>query len=400
VCFSSSGIEENTLISGTIIHVNRTPDDFTSSNDWSVAVMYDDAVGSDGALMLAIPSSGQLYSGVVDQQLPFVPHEIYATGVFVTQPYAIYFGTNGSVTWSNANEPLNIITGDAGSDRVTARDIVAGANLPSGSGPGGLLFSEDSVVRMDWVGGQAIFRFTTLTSSSSIMNPHTVVEFNGVYYWVGDDRFFACDGQSVKTLPNASNLNWFFDNLNPTQKSKVWATKNPKFGEIIWHFPFGDSTECNKTVVFNTIDNCWYDYSISRSAGAILNGQPIQANGTNLYVHEEGTDRVEFGVATALPSHITTSNLVTQLMKEWVRVKRIEPDFVCTDGLSISVYTKEFAQSDPVFTPQYPVTSSTEKIDLRLQGRYVGVRVDSNASGSDYQFGKPLIHIELGDARS
>jgi hypothetical protein len=63
------------------------------------------------------------------------------------------------------------------------------------------------------------------------------------------------------------NKNWFFDNLNYAQRQKVWATKVPRFGEIIWFFPFGDSQECNRAVVFNTIEKTWYDFELSRTAG-------------------------------------------------------------------------------------------------------------------------------------
>lgn len=63
------------------------------------------------------------------------------------------------------------------------------------------------------------------------------------------------------------NKNWFFDNVNFAARQKVWATKVPRFGEIIWFFPFGDSTECNKAIVFNINEKTWYDFELSRTAG-------------------------------------------------------------------------------------------------------------------------------------
>lgn len=261
---------------------DRTPSGF-SSNDkymWSVAQMYDDAAGADQSIVLAVATEtldsvdsinvGQVYYGnAQDETDAFVSASgITCRGLFVTEPYAVYYGPNGSVTWSNTNEPLNITTGEAGSDRVTRSGFVAGLPMPTGTGPGGLLWSLDSVIRMDYVGGQAIFKFTKLTTSSSIMSQNAVVEMDGVYYWIGNDKFYVSDGSQVKELINTSNRNWFFSNLNRNQRTKIWAERNTSFSEIIWHFPSGTSEECDKVIIYNTKENCWYDSSLSRTAGS------------------------------------------------------------------------------------------------------------------------------------
>jgi hypothetical protein len=88
------------------------------------------------------------------------------------------------------------------------------------------------------------------------------------------------------------NQNYFFDNLNYAQSQKVWATKVPRFGEIWWFFPSGDSEECNDCVIYNIRENCWYDggqaRGANRSAGYFSQvfRFPINA-GTDLSVQEE-----------------------------------------------------------------------------------------------------------------
>jgi hypothetical protein len=63
----------------------------------------------------------------------------------------------------------------------------------------------------------------------------------------------------VKEIPNPMNQDYFFDNLNYTQRQKVWATKVPRFGEVWWFYPRGDSTECNDAIIYNVRENTWYD---------------------------------------------------------------------------------------------------------------------------------------------
>ena len=71
-----------------------------------------------------------------------------------------------------------------------------------------------------------------------------VIEYDGIYYWAGTDRFLMYNGV-VAEVPNTQNFNYFFDNLNYVQRQKVWVSKVPRWGEIWWFFPSGDSTECN-----------------------------------------------------------------------------------------------------------------------------------------------------------
>jgi hypothetical protein len=102
------------------------------------------------------------------------------------------------------------------------------------------------------------------------MSSQCVIEYDGIYYWVGVDRFLLYNGV-VKELKNNFNQNYFFDNLNYAQNQKVWAQKVPRFGEIWWFFPSGDSTECNDCIIYNIREDCWYDaggaLGARRSAG-------------------------------------------------------------------------------------------------------------------------------------
>lgn len=267
---------------------DRTPAaGFTASSNiiWSTSTQYDDAVATQGTIILAHASLSMLN---IDDDTTFKPYWAVATtntqfaaitdapavsgGVFAVAPYTFVHGSDGFIAWSGANQPQVWYTssgniGDAGADRVTGSKIVKGLPLRSGSGPAALLWSLDSVLRMDYVGGSAIFRFTHLSTQSSVLAQNSVIEYDGVYFWLGVDRFLTCNGSEVAELPNTMNLNWFFDNLNYDQRQKVWAMKVPRYGEVWWFFPFGDATECTHAVIFNVREKTWYDIELARSSG-------------------------------------------------------------------------------------------------------------------------------------
>jgi hypothetical protein len=81
---------------------------------------------------------------------------------------------------------------------------------------------------------------------------------DGVYYWMGVDRFYAYNG-SVQVMPNDKNINWVYDNLNFNQRQKVWATKVPRYNEVWFFYPRGNATECTDAIIYNVKDKLWYD---------------------------------------------------------------------------------------------------------------------------------------------
>jgi hypothetical protein len=90
------------------------------------------------------------------------------------------------------------------------------------------------------------------------MSSSSVVEIEGVFFWMGVDRFYQYNGQ-VSVLPNDKNVNWLFNNINYEQRQKVWATKVPRYNEIWFFYPRGTNTECSDAIIYNTKDKLWYD---------------------------------------------------------------------------------------------------------------------------------------------
>lgn len=281
-CASKSAITQANVDpnGGSGTTYDRTPVGMSTLDGcWTLDTMYDDAAGSQNTIILAHRNNAlaqideltdyPVYFGVANDTAPLtaITGLNVSGGIVCVSPYLIYYGSDGLVGWSDVNQPQTLNSGDAGFDRVTGSKVVKGLPLRSGNGPAAILWSLDSVIRMEYVGGNAVFRFSTLSTQSSILAQNSVIEYDGDYFWVGIDRFLVYSGGKVQELPNQMNKNWFFDNLNYAQRQKVWVTKVPRFGEIIWFFPFGDTTECNRAVVYNVNEKTWYDFELSRSAG-------------------------------------------------------------------------------------------------------------------------------------
>lgn len=412
--------------------VDRTPVGLVADARlvWSTDVLFDAAAGSPQAVILA---HGSYSAEDIEDQNETAVYigDAIGTGVYVdagvttsggvlaTHPFAVLYGSNGLVTWSNENEPFNYATGSAGSARVTANKIVAGARMPSGNGPGALLISLDAVVAMSYIGGSAIFRFTEISTDSTILSSRSLVAFGGKFYWPGVDQFMVSDGATVHPLRNNFNENWFYENLNYAQRQKVWGVAVPRFGEIWWHFPFGqDATECNRVIIYNIREDIWYDSELSRGAGMrarvfrypVMADPTANADGTySLYIHEFGMDAIDGDAVLPIQSYIETCDIgfvnggptPTNPINPNIssRIVKIEPDFTLTGTLAMQVYGQATANSPETAGGVYTITTTTETVGLRENFRHLRLKFSSGEVDGFFELGKVLLHMEPGDKR-
>jgi len=194
-------------------------------------------------------------------------------GVCVLYPFVFVYGSHGFIANNNVNGtygnqsfydwngPL------ANQVNVGSSKIVKGLPMRGGTNsPSGLFWATDSLIRVTFnpAGSSAstipatYWNYDIVSSQISIMSSSAVVEMDGVYWWMGIDRFYMYNGQ-VSVVPNDKNVNYLFDNINYEQRQKVWATKVPRFNEIWFFYPRGTATECTDAIIYNTKDKIWYD---------------------------------------------------------------------------------------------------------------------------------------------
>jgi hypothetical protein len=195
---------------------------------------------------------------------------------------------------------------------VATGKIVKGMPVRGGTAsPSGLFWATDSLIRVSFVNnGSTYWQYDIVSSQISIMSSSSVVEMDGVYYWMGVDRFYVYNGY-VTVLPNDKNVNWLFDNLNYQQRQKVWATKVPRYNEIWFFYPRGGATECTDAIIYNVKDKIWYDAGqadgAQRSSGYTTEVFPTPIWGDWNYAESYGPQY--FTIATP-SSQVATSSTV------------------------------------------------------------------------------------------
>ena len=373
----------------------------------------------------AVLSLAATASGTVT--LTFDNNVSVSGGIVMLFPYLFVYGNNGLIKNCAAGDFNNWTSSDSNENNISSTKVVKGLPLRGGTtSPAGLFWTLDSVVRVTYspttVGNQTLYwRYDLITQQSSILSSQCVIEYDGIFYWCGTDRFLMYNGV-VQEVENKQNFNYFFDNLNYPQRQKVWVSKISKFGEIWWFFPSGDSTECNDAIIYNVREKCWYDagqaLGARRSAGVFSEvfRRPIwggteqnTAGDYTLWQHESGTNEIYTNTVNAIDSYVETNviganmGLVGAVNQAgdnvWTRIERIEPDFVQTGTMEVTITGKSYADDVDDPSDPYPFDSDTLKIDMKEQRREMRLKFRSNTQNGDYFMGRVVLSIDTGDVR-
>ena len=129
----------------------------------------------------------------------------------------------------------------------------------------------------------------------------------------------------------------------------------------------------------------------------------------DLYQHEIGRDAIRGASVTAIESFFETNDLgwvsggpsqpAAVGDNRWLRLERVEPDFVLTGDMELYVTGRPYAQSQDDTSNPYVFDASTNKIDMREQRRELRLKCRSNVVGGDYQLGKIILNADVGDVR-
>ena len=429
---SSTSVESVYLFNngGTSGINDRTPVGLSPNDNyvWQSAVLYDSV--STGAVILLHPGANlqdidnaetsTVYIGSLGtgSALTAITGTDVSGGCAVFGQYGIYYGSDGHFIASVANNPNDITNTGSLDANICGDKIVKGLPVRAGgSAPAGILWSLSNVIRASFVGGTPIWSFDTVTSFSSIMSSSGVVEYDGQFFWVGADRFFNYNGV-VRDLPNDYNQDYFFNNVNPLYRQKVFGIAIPRYGEIWWFYPHGDSVECNNAIVLNVKSGFWFDLNVNapgalRTSGLrptsgfpyplLFSAVPDSGNKYYLCQHEFGVDRIDINNnVLAVNSFVETPDisLPAAASKDLqTRLERMEPDFVMNGEMTMTVTGNDYAQAPSYSSEPFPFNGDTKRLDPRQQRRELRLLLQSNQVGGYYEMGQVLVELEEGDAR-
>lgn len=302
-------------------------------------------------------------------------------------------------------------TNQAGSIRVShGTEIVSVAQARQEV----LVWTNEALYSLQYLGAPDGWGAQLLGDNTSIASQNASVYVNNTAMWMGTDQFFIYDG-TVRVLP-CDLRKYVFGNQNSVQKDQTFAGVNEAYSEVWWFYCSSGSTTVDRYVVYNYRLNIWYYGTMARTAwlDAKLRAKPLAATYSyNLVQHELGTDDNETGTPAALNPYIVSSHFDIDDGDRFSFIRRVLPDItfdgstVSTPSVTMTLYPLNSSGSDYNNPRSIGGTNSltvtqgttvdiepfTEQAFVRLRGRQIALRVESNTLGVTWQLGTPRIDI-------
>jgi hypothetical protein len=270
-----------------------------------------------------------------------------------------------------------------------------------------LVFTDVSLHTVQFVGAPFTFGLNEVSQGVSIAGQNAAVAVNDSVYWMGKNQFYIYNG-NVQEIP-CTVKEYVFADFNIYQTNKVVAGHNSEYGEIWWFYPSLNSENIDRYVIFNYQQNIWYYGNLSRSAWVSRGvfGYPIAA-GTDgyLYYHEfginDGSQNPPIGINCYVQSNSFDIGEGDKLMSAW----RVIPDltFRTSDGsplVTFTLKTQDFPGSgffeeesnNVVRTATVPIERFTTQQYVRLRGRAMAFRAESNQFNTAWRLGASRVDI-------
>jgi hypothetical protein len=363
------------------------------------------------------------------------------------------FGTETTIGDASTQDPMLIrfsnqedintwnptVTNTAGTFRLDTGNEIIGAVQGKDYV---LVLTDQAAYTIQFVGPPFTFSIRQVGTNCGCIGQHAMVFAQGAVFWMGfGGGFFAFDG-TVKQIPSlvedfvftsvGNNLG-----INYDASQIVYAYHNSLYNEVGWNYAKSGSAQVDRNVVYNFVENTWSVGSLARTTynDAVtfdlpyatqynrtgtptfptINGVTNTYGSSKYWAQETGVNEVDAnGNATAIAAYIKSGDYDIseqglggdgQLI---MRVKRFIPDFKSLEGnVKITLFFRDYpansestpSTTPPLITGPFTITSSTDKVDTRVRGRQVSLKIENDAIGETWRYGTLRLDIEAGGRR-
>jgi hypothetical protein len=276
-----------------------------------------------------------------------------------------------------------------------------------------IVFTDVAAYSMQFLGPPDTFGIQQVAAGTTICGYNSAVAVDDTIFWMGINTFYVYSGQTQELV--CPMLNYVFNDFNKGESDKVFAACNSEFNEVTWFYPSASSSENDLYITYNYVERVWTHGSLART-GWIDRGTrsyPTAAAPDHyLYFHEKGTDDGSTTPPSPLNAYIESSPIDIGDGDKFSFVRRVIPDvsfYNATNSPTVdfTLKTQNYpgsnyqsgSNSSVVRTTTVPVDQYTQVLDVRLRGRSVILRVESNKVGTRWGLGSPRIETQVDGKR-
>jgi hypothetical protein len=375
------------LLNGADLDVVSNPSGYTGNPEakWSFVQFGSEIIAANGqqplqSFMLGTSTTFSEISGSPEAKYITVVRDFVVTGYQDANPFRVQWsGINDASTWT-----FNQVTQSDFQD-IPDSGVVQGVT----GGEYGLVFLEKSIHRMSYVGTPVIFQFDEIIRGLGCLEPNSIVQYQGQTFFLSDDGFYSCDGQTVKAIGAEKVDRYFLDDFDSDYGYKMSATVDPIRNIVIWAYASSRGEgNVDSLIIYNFNTQRWTTATttvnfvgISQTPGLTLEGldainNNLDALGSSLdsrlwvggkfeLAGGRGAKIVTF---TGSPMTATLNTGDIEVEARFSNLRLVRP--IVDGGTANVALTSRARLGDAVTFGAYQTPSSEDRVSVRGTGRY------------------------------
>ena len=297
------------------------------------------------------------------------------------------------------------------------------------------VLTDQAAYVIQFVGPPFVFSVRQVGTNCGAIGQHSMIYVQGAIFWMGyGGGFFLYDG-TVKQLPSLVSDFVFTTNdgnlgINYGYSDIIYCNHNSLFNEVMWFYPKANSTEVDRCVMYNFLEQTWYTMSLARTTYCdaqtfdkpyatkwnstetptfpTINGVTNTYGASLYYQHETGTNEVSYsGVQTAIPAYVESGEFDISSDQGlagdgefFIKVRRFVPDFkYITGNAKVTFVVRDYPADSPRTIGPFTVDVNTTKVDTRARNRLLSVKIENEAIDENWRYGLFRLDIQTDGRR-
>lgn len=318
------------------------------------------------------------------------------------------------VKWSALNDETSWT--DSATTQSDFQEIPDGGSIVGVTGGEfGLILMDRSIYRMTYVGSPLVFQFDNISRNLGCYEANSVIQYQGMTFFLAGDGFYACDGQNVVSIGGEKIDRHFFAEVDEEYLFNMSAAIDPIKNLVIWAYPSkGQGGNVNKLLIYNFQTKMWSSgttdvdrVASSSSPSTTLEGldvinSSIDALGTSfdsriwlggklLFAGVRGNKVVTFTGANSTAT-IQTGELSLENRKTAITL--VQP-IVDNGSCNVAVFSRDLLTTQVVFGSATSADSEN-RVSLRSMGRYHRLQFNPTGANWDAIIGADVEIVPMG----
>jgi hypothetical protein len=368
-----------------------------------------------GQRLIASNGNSKLQSWDLGSSTAFADLDSAApTAKFVTvvRDFVVAANTSSAPTtvyWSDINDETDWTPSDL--SQSDSQIIPDGGDIRGiTGGEFGIVLLEKAISRMSYVGAPLFFQFDTIAKNIGCYESNSIAQFGNLTFFLADDGFYVCDGQTVSPIGAEKIDRFFFNNVDQTKLNEMSATVDTVKKIVIWQFT--DIFARKRLMVYNWQVKKWSEGETDTNylapiatAGVTLEALDTYGNMDTINTSFDsriwaggkfvsaGTRGAKIVTFTGQPKtgYITSSDIGNGSQS----IITLAKPKIDNGSSSVAVYSRNLLTATPTFGTATNADSEN-RVSLRSSGNYHRVRVYPNGSSWKTAVGVDVTIVPTG----